>query len=277
MSAVLGLEALAERHGSDKAEHGYCDFYEDLLSRRRDEPLKILELGVGGFDRPDDPAWGGASLRMWTDYFPRSSVCGLDILDKSGVTGERITIVRGSQTDAELLRALSADAGPFDLIVDDASHIPSLTIASFEILFPLLAPGGVYVIEDLAPSYWPLWGGRFRRGAAGTTMAFIKDRLDGLNHAEFKVPNHRPDELDRTVVEIRSRHDIAAFLKGDNTRPSGLNHANPIGLVAWARVDAMPAAVSYVRRPEVLDLLDRTHLRPLARRARRWLLPVVER
>ena len=76
------LEQLAERHGSDKATHGYCPFYEDLLARRRDEPLRVLELGVGGFDRPDDPAWGGASLRMWKDYFPHGSVWGLDILDK---------------------------------------------------------------------------------------------------------------------------------------------------------------------------------------------------
>lgn len=35
-----------------------------------------------------------------------------------------------------------------DLVVDDASHLLDETRASFETLFPLLRPGGIYVIED---------------------------------------------------------------------------------------------------------------------------------
>lgn len=35
-----------------------------------------------------------------------------------------------------------------DLVIDDASHLLDETRASFEILFPLLRPGGLYVIED---------------------------------------------------------------------------------------------------------------------------------
>lgn len=35
-------------------------------------------------------------------------------------------------------------------MVDDGSHIAHHMIASFEVLFPMLAPGGVYVFEDLA-------------------------------------------------------------------------------------------------------------------------------
>lgn len=271
------LEALAERYNSDKGEHGYGPFYEGLLADRRQDPLTILELGVGGFDRPDDPEWGGGSLRMWKHYFPHASIWGLDILDKSGVAEDRITIVRGSQVDADLLRSLSRQVGPFDLIVDDASHIPALTVQSFEILFPMLAPGGVYVIEDLCTSYWPLWGGRFRRRAAGTTMDLVKRRLDGLNHAEFKVANYRATEIDRSTVEIRAQHDIAAFVKGQNTRPSGLNHPNPIGLAGWLRQDGLPAAVSALRHPELLRLLEQSRLRPLAGRVRRRLVPIVER
>jgi hypothetical protein len=39
-------------------------------------------------------------------------------------------------------------ANELDLIVDDASHTYEQTKASFEILFPLLQPGGIYLIED---------------------------------------------------------------------------------------------------------------------------------
>jgi hypothetical protein len=40
------------------------------------------------------------------------------------------------------------DGRPLDLVVDDASHWLIPTRASFEALFPLVRPGGVYVIED---------------------------------------------------------------------------------------------------------------------------------
>ncbi len=37
---------------------------------------------------------------------------------------------------------------PLDLVIDDASHALDLTRTSFEVLFPRLAPGGLYAIED---------------------------------------------------------------------------------------------------------------------------------
>jgi hypothetical protein len=45
--------------------------------------------------------------------------------------------------------------GPPDLVIDDASHLYWLTRASFEALFPLLMPGGLYIIEDWAWDHWP--------------------------------------------------------------------------------------------------------------------------
>ena len=39
-------------------------------------------------------------------------------------------------------------ADELDLVVDDASHTYEETRSSFEFLFPLLSPGGIYVIED---------------------------------------------------------------------------------------------------------------------------------
>lgn len=37
---------------------------------------------------------------------------------------------------------------PLDIVIDDASHLFGPTLASFELLFPRLRPGGLYVIED---------------------------------------------------------------------------------------------------------------------------------
>ena len=40
------------------------------------------------------------------------------------------------------------DGEPLDLVIDDASHLYGPTVASFEVLFPRLRPGGAYVVED---------------------------------------------------------------------------------------------------------------------------------
>lgn len=160
------LTSLARRHRSDEAEHGYGPFCDGLLSTRREEALKILKRGIGGFERPEAAAFGGASLRMWKEYFPRAQLWDLDLFDESAVAEDRISIVQGSQTDEALLHRLVKEYGPFDVIID-ASHIPALTNRSFEVLFPMLASDGICVIEDLPTSYWPLWGGRFRRSARG--------------------------------------------------------------------------------------------------------------
>jgi predicted O-methyltransferase YrrM len=51
---------------------------------------------------------------------------------------------------ARLSQILTDEFGdaPLDLVIDDASHRYDETVASFEVLFPRLRPGGVYVIED---------------------------------------------------------------------------------------------------------------------------------
>lgn len=60
----------------------------------------------------------------------------------------------------ELDRLIGEDHDvPLDLVVDDASHLLRETRTSFEVLFPRLRPGGIYVVEDWAWSHYPepLW------------------------------------------------------------------------------------------------------------------------
>src|SRR5437773_2169729 len=62
-----------------------------------------------------------------------------------------------SQCDGDKLSqiVLGELADELDLVVDDASHTYEETRASFEYLFPLLNPGGVYVIEDWSWAHHP--------------------------------------------------------------------------------------------------------------------------
>src|SRR5205085_4846802 len=61
------------------------------------------------------------------------------------------------QADVATLREIVRRdlGGELDLVIDDGSHLPGPTLASFETLFPLLALGGRYVIEDWAWEHWP--------------------------------------------------------------------------------------------------------------------------
>src|SRR5207237_6125856 len=63
-----------------------------------------------------------------------------------------------SQADpGKLKQIVGTDfSGPLDLVIDDASHLYKFTKSSFETLFPLIRPGGLYIIEDWS---WACWSG----------------------------------------------------------------------------------------------------------------------
>jgi len=142
---MKSLDELAIKYGSDKSSkgHGYTKYYEKHLKARRAWNLNVLELGVRE----------GWSMKMWHDYFENSKICGIDNDDEGlcpkSFFEDRIAFELGSQDDASFLNDICDRHGPFDLIIDDCSHISPLTIKSFEILFPRLKPGGLYIIEDL--------------------------------------------------------------------------------------------------------------------------------
>jgi Methyltransferase domain len=55
------------------------------------------------------------------------------------------------QADRATLQQIVIDefgSEPLDLVVDDASHLLEPTVASFNVLFPRLRPGGLFVLED---------------------------------------------------------------------------------------------------------------------------------
>jgi hypothetical protein len=217
------LDRLAAAHGTDKwNDHWYTPHYHVHFKRRRKQALKVLEIGVGGYQ---DTTSGGHSLRMWRDYFPNSTIFSIDIHDKTGLSEERIKIFQGSQDDAAFLQWLSAEHGPFDLIIDDGSHVNSHVITSFQVLFPLLAPNGIYAVEDTQTSYWPYmgFGGDSRNLQNPTTMmGFFKSLTDGLNHEEFVRKGYQPSYFDQHIVSMHFYHNLVFVYKGQNNEGSNL-------------------------------------------------------
>jgi hypothetical protein len=161
------LTEIANEEGTDKGTegprprqgHNYTDIYDSYLSPLRNKPIALLEIGLGA----TGPAWNadyfarsthsqaGASLRMWHRYFPQARVLGIDVNDASFLDNDRITTGRVDQSDPEGLESFLRSAGieNLDVIIDDGSHRPDHQQISLSTLFPYLASGGMYFIEDL--------------------------------------------------------------------------------------------------------------------------------
>lgn len=211
------LTELAQRHGTDKwgTKHRYTPHYERSLGHLRDKEFTLLEVGIGGYSRDGQ---GGASLRMWKEYFPRATIVGLDIHDKSFVAEDRIDVYQGDQCDPAVLTRIVQEHPDLKVVIDDGSHVSAHIIATFGVLFPLLPQDGTYVIEDLQTSYWPEYGGQIDPKATGTSMDMVKALVDGLNYEEFRVKGYEPSYTDENVFAIHAWHNLVVIEKGINPR-----------------------------------------------------------
>jgi len=221
------LSGLARLFGTDKdASHFYTQHYHHHFRALRLRPINLLEIGIGGYE---DPQQGGHSLRMWKAYFPSGRINGIDLYDKAPHQEARIRTFAGSQADEAFLKRVIGEIGTPDIIIDDGSHRSEHVIASFRILFPLLAPNGIYAIEDLQTSYWGTgststgdWDGSTDLNAPHTSMNFLKSLVDSLNYEEFSIQGYAPNYFDRHIVGMHFYHNLAFIQKGRNDEGSNV-------------------------------------------------------
>jgi hypothetical protein len=219
------LTRLAEIFGTDKGQgHSYVEHYQRHFEPLRREKLNVLEIGIGGHA---DPRQGGKSLRMWKAYFPKSNIFGLDIYEKRYHEESRIKTFQGSQVDESFLKAMAAEIGKIDIIIDDGSHLNAHVVGTFKIMFPLLSSKGIYAIEDLQTSYWQnvngeTWDGSNDLHASHTSMNFLKSLVDGLNYEEFPMDEYKPCYFDRHIVAVHFYHNLVFIYKGQNNEGSNI-------------------------------------------------------
>lgn len=137
------LDSIAQTHGPDKRIgcHGYTPFYERHLGYLKDQPIKFMEIGIAD----------GASFRMWKEWLPNAFLIGLDINDAPAIEG--VLFFKGRQEDESTINRILSITGDLDVLIDDGGHIGAQQIASFNILWKRIKPGGWYIIEDLETGY----------------------------------------------------------------------------------------------------------------------------
>lgn len=152
----------------------YLDAYAHCFEPLKDNPGAVLEIGV---------SWGG-SIRLWEAYFRNSRIVGVDTAEKTlqfQKSEGRIRIEICDQSNRERLRQIAEDEKPFKLVIDDGSHHVQDIIASFETLWPFVASGGLYVIEDLGMSH--NWGQR------EAFWKFFEPVISTMDHLQGDVRN----------------------------------------------------------------------------------------
>jgi hypothetical protein len=242
-SAPSLAELLSQRRTKWNAAT-YAQRYERYFAPIRQQPLKILEIGIGGYDDPKD---GGDSLRAWKAYFPNAQIYGIDIVDKTALEEDRIKTFRGSQDDPEFLARVLAEVGTPDIIIDDGSHRNDHVVASFKLLFPHLKDdGGIYVVEDTHFSYvpdiphwkqliggdqppsWAVYGGSLDLYQRQTMIGFFKRLADCLSYQDFFNPGYQPNYFDLHLVGVHFYRNQIFLLKGDNTAPGNFFDKNTL-------------------------------------------------
>ena len=181
----------------------------------------VLEIGVQN----------GGSLEIWSRLFPEADVIiGCDIDVRCGLLtfdDPRIRVVCGDATSLSTRESIQSLCANFDLIIDDGSHKSEDIIGTFEMYFGLLRPGGYYVVEDLACSYWESHGGGLHNPDAA--MSFFKKLVD--------VQNAQHWELELKVLELLGtdpdREDLAT-LEEDLRRIDSISFYNSLCVVGKA-------------------------------------------
>jgi len=137
---------------SDKWD-SYLSYYDELLAGLRDREISMLEVGVQN----------GGSMETWSQYFEAGKIfIGCDIdpnCSRLIYDDPRVNIVIGDANSQDAYGQITKLCSAFDLIIDDGSHQSIDVLNSFINYFPLVKPGGIYIVEDSHCLYLKDFGG----------------------------------------------------------------------------------------------------------------------
>jgi SAM-dependent methyltransferase len=149
---------LIDNHTTDKNTcHSYVDTYEELFSPFKHKTNNILEIGIGIPVKNKN----GGSIKLWHDYFPNSTVYGLDIIDISQVNDDiknkdRIKLITNIDAyNVDFVKSTFVDKDiKFDILIDDGPHTLDSMLFFIQHYLPLLNDNGLLVIEDVPDMNW---------------------------------------------------------------------------------------------------------------------------
>ena len=142
------ISEIMDRCGSDKQkDHNYSEGYSYLIDKVLGiSPNAMLEIGIAN-QVPEE-----SSLHGWAEVFPHADIYGIDIAPRKMIETDRIKTFIADQSEPFDLSKFKSAIGrrKLDIILDDGSHVFRHALVSFEVLFSMLSPHGLYMIEDVS-------------------------------------------------------------------------------------------------------------------------------
>jgi hypothetical protein len=187
----------------------YFEIYDRHFGRFRGKSPVVVEIGV----------YQGGSLQMWKDYFGAGAkIIGIDINPSCAAFEEEdIRILIGDQGDRSFWKDVRARFPRIDILIDDGGHTFVQQRVTFEEMFGHVDKDGVFLVEDVHTSYWPKWGGGFRR--PGTFVEYSKGLIDELNGWWTKGKDRQVTKLTKSCKSIQFYDSIIVFEKGEHDPP----------------------------------------------------------
>ena len=142
--------------------HNYLQIYEEMFCDIKDDKISILEIGV----------WAGESLKLWSKYFEKGEIYGIDIFERINKKNVEKNIYEWSKfwnDEHKRINLYKVDSFKedknaienrekffksigelkFKIIIDDGAHTHESQIKTFNNFKHLLDDGGIYIIEDI--------------------------------------------------------------------------------------------------------------------------------
>lgn len=192
-----------------KYEH-YIEIYEEYFSKYRNTNVSILEIGLSQ----------GGSIDMWKEYFgPELTFYGVDInADNKSFEEPNVKIFIGSQSDKIFLNSIKSKISEVDILIDDGGHTMEQQVATFDVMFDHVKPGGIYLCEDVQTSYMKHFYGKYK--GKNTFIEYSKGFIDQL-HAWFSEDKSKfkIDSLTRNIKAIHYYTSMVFIEKEKMTEP----------------------------------------------------------
>lgn len=243
MSDIQKIHAAKTGKVSDKWS-SYLVYYDQLFSSILNNKINLLEIGVQN----------GGSLETWAEYFSNGeNFIGCDINTKCAdlkYSDERIKVIIGNINSKDVVQSIKNLNISFDIIIDDGSHLSPDIISSFILYFPLLKPGGIYIVEDAHTLYLKNFsGGLYNENSA---QKFFYKLVDIINYQFWKnsyqmesilqnwfKQNQIPKFIQQGWIEsISFRNSIITIQKSETPNHNKLGYRNVSGKEAI--VDQVP-------------------------------------
>ena len=165
----------------------YFDIYHRHFRKFVGREVHVLEVGI----------YSGGSFSMWGEYFGKGCrLYGVDIREATMACEDMgIKVFIGDQADRSFWTRIKKAVPTIDILIDDGGHLPEQQRVTLEEMLPHIAPGGVYLCEDI-------------HGVSNPFAAYLQGLASSLN---FVSPDEVPGTSDLACIPSNFQAAISSI------------------------------------------------------------------